>query len=135
LNEGEIVKSISFDIPQTGDFYNFEKVCKRTHLDIASVNTAAKITMENEVIKAAYVSIGGVAAIPKYLFKTSEFLVGKIIDSATIKEASFILQSEISPISDVRGTSDYKRLLANQLFYAHFIELFPSKVELQKLTR
>ena len=133
LKKGEIVKSISFEVIKNGDFYNFEKVSKRTHLDIASVNTASKITIENDVVKVAHISMGGVAPIPKYLFKTCNFLTGKSIDSEIIKEAASILQSEISPISDVRGASDYKRLLAQQLFFAHFIELFPAKVQLKKL--
>ena len=60
-------------------------------------------------------------------------MVGKTIDSQTVVEAAEILQTEISPISDVRGTSEYKRLLAKQLFFAHFIELFPNQVELEKL--
>jgi len=33
LKKGEILKSVSFKIPQPNDFYNFEKVCKRTHLE------------------------------------------------------------------------------------------------------
>ncbi len=134
LQEGEVLKNISFDILENEGFYNFEKVSKRTHLDIASVNSAARITLENEVVKIAHCSMGGVAPIPKYLFETSNFLRGKTIDSDTIKEAAEVLQSEIAPISDVRGSSEYKRLLAQQLFFAHFIELFPAKVKLQKLT-
>ena len=134
LKKGEILKTVSFEIPQSNDSFNFEKVCKRTHLDIASVNAAAKITVENDLVKIAHFSVGGVAAIPKYLFETSKFLVGKTIDSETIKAAAKVLESEISPISDVRGTAAYKRLLAQQLFYAHFIELFPEKIQLQKLT-
>ncbi|WP_299314957.1 FAD binding domain-containing protein [uncultured Aquimarina sp.] len=133
LQKGEILKCISFDVLEDGDFYNFEKVSKRTHLDIASVNTAIRITLENDVVKAAHVSMGGTAPIPKYLFDTSNFFIGKTIDSETVKEAETILQSEIAPISDVRGSSDYKCLLARQLFFAHFIELFPTKVQLQTL--
>ncbi|WP_298544230.1 FAD binding domain-containing protein [uncultured Aquimarina sp.] len=133
LFKGEILKSISFDILEDGDFYNFEKVSKRTHLDIASVNTAARITLENDIVRAAHFSMGGTAPIPKYLFNTSSFFIGKTINSETVKEAETLLQSEIAPISDVRGSADYKRLLAKQLFFAHFIELFPTKVEFQKL--
>jgi xanthine dehydrogenase small subunit len=33
------------------------------------------------------------------------------------------MQAEISPISDVRGTADYKRLLLRQLLWAHFRNL------------
>ena len=111
--------------------FNFEKVCKRTYLDIASVNTAISIKSEppatagaSHVITEAHVSAGGVAPIPLYLRKTSEFLRGKEISEATISKASEILQTEISPISDVRGSAEYKRLLLRQLFTAHFVELF-----------
>ena len=72
----------------------------------------------------AHVSAGGVAPIPLYLRKTSKFLLGKEISDETISEANEILQTEISPISDVRGSADYKRLLLRQLFTAHFVELF-----------
>jgi xanthine dehydrogenase small subunit len=104
--------------------FNFEKVSKRTFLDISSVNSAISLKIENHVILVAHVSAGGVAPIPLYLRETSEFLRGKQINDATLFEASEILQSEISPISDVRGSESYKRLLARQLFAAHFVELF-----------
>ncbi|WP_179318181.1 FAD binding domain-containing protein [Winogradskyella helgolandensis] len=125
LKEGELLKDITFKLPTEQSFFNFEKVCKRTHLDIASVNSAIQLSVENDTISEAHVSIGGVAAIPKYLHETSAFLVGKPLTLETILKANEILQKEISPISDVRGTTDYKRLLARQLFFAHFTELFP----------
>ena len=81
----------------------------------------------------AHFAVGGAAEIPKYLYKTNEFLIGKEICAETVKEAEAVLQSEISPISDVRGASEYKRLLAKQLFFAHFIELFPTEIQLNKL--
>ena len=104
--------------------FNFEKVSKRTYLDISSVNSAISLKIENNIIEKAHISAGGVAPIPLYLQKTSEFLRGKEISENTILEANEILQTEISPISDVRGSETYKRLLLKQLFIAHFIELF-----------
>ena len=130
LKEGELLKAIRFKLPSKNAFFNFEKVCKRTHLDIASVNAAIHISVENETITKAHVAIGGVAAIPKYLHDTSAFLTEKPLTSKTIVEANKMLQKEIAPISDVRGTSDYKRLLARQLFFAHFTELFPKQFTL-----
>ena len=125
LKEDELLKSIRFKLPSDGSVFNFEKVCKRTHLDIASVNSAIHIHVQNDTITEAHVSIGGVAAIPKYLDNTSQFLTGKLLSPEAIIKANDVLQSEISPISDVRGSNDYKRLLARQLFFAHFITLFP----------
>lgn len=133
LKEGELIKNIIFKLPTENSHFNFEKVSKRTHLDIASVNSACNLTVENNIITEAYVSIGGVAAIPKYLNKTSKFLNGKILSLQLVKDASDILQNEISPISDVRGSSEYKRLLARQLFFAHFTELFSDKITLTDL--
>ena len=57
--------------------------------------------------------------------KTSEFLKGKMITEELIDEVIEIVQTEISPISDARGTKEYKRLLLGQLIKAHFITLFP----------
>ena len=121
-SDEEFIKSIRFKKDFT--HFNFEKVCKRTYLDIASVNTVISLKVEDNLIKHAHVSIGGVFATPLYLRKTSELLRGKSINESTINEANEILQTEISPISDVRGTAEYKRLLAKQLFTAHFLELF-----------
>jgi Xanthine dehydrogenase, iron-sulfur cluster and FAD-binding subunit A len=104
--------------------FNFEKVSKRTFLDIASVNSAISLRVENDKILEANVSVGGVAPVPLYLRKTSAFLRDKEISEALIAEANEILQSEISPISDVRGSKEYKKLLAQQLFRAHFVEMF-----------
>jgi xanthine dehydrogenase small subunit len=47
-----------------------------------------------------------------------------MVNAETIADANEIMQAEISPISDVRGSADYKRLLLRQLFRAHFYELF-----------
>ena len=120
--EDEFITKIRFR--RNFSHFNFEKVSKRTYLDISSVNTAISLRVENSSVIDAHVSAGGVAPIPLYLRKTSEFLHGKEISEETIFDANKILQTEISPISDVRGSADYKRLLLRQLFTEHFVELF-----------
>ena len=130
LKEGELLKTIRFKLATKQSHFNFEKVSKRTHLDIASVNSAMQISVENGTISEAHVAVGGVYEIPFFLHKTAAFLKGKTLTTDIVIEAQDILQSEISPISDVRGSSDYKRLLARQLFFAHFMELFPRQFTL-----
>ena len=125
--ESEIISAIRFR--KNFSRFNFEKVCKRTFLDIASVNTAISLNFISAKanmfqVSAAHVSIGGVSPIPLYLKETSEFLTDREISTESIEEAARILDSEIAPISDVRGSAEYKRLLARQLFKAHFVELF-----------
>jgi xanthine dehydrogenase small subunit len=167
----EYITAIRFKKPLTDFRFNFEKVCKRTYLDIASVNTAASFRVEilpgkdwtppalteapsvddavsdahariafdgltdisskrvtsNSVeylITDAHVAAGGVAPIPLYLRETSSFLIGRIVNEETFQKANEIMQAEISPISDVRGSERYKRRLLRQLFRAHFVEMF-----------
>ena len=151
----EFIQTIRFRKPGEDFHFNFEKVCKRTYLDIATVNSAISLTVESTPgpgwvppalspsgvqqsepgavatgppveykIVSAHVSCGGVAPIPLYLKETSDFLRGQMINAETIADANEIMQAEISPISDVRGSEHYKRLLLRQLFRAHLVELF-----------
>lgn len=123
LQPGEIIEKISFMPPPAGSFFNFEKVCKRTHLDIASVNTACQLKLAPDgTIAEAHLSAGGIWPFPKYLEKTSAFLKGKKPTEALWAETEQILQTEIAPISDVRGSEAYKRLLLSKLFLAHLME-------------
>jgi xanthine dehydrogenase small subunit len=126
----EIVSTISFKLPTQDNHFNFEKVSKRIHLDIASVNTAIQLTVSENKITQVHLSAGGVGPIPMYLSKTCDFLLGKTLLPEIVQSANEILQSEVTPISDVRGSADYKRLLLRQLFYAHFITLFPDQFSL-----
>jgi len=130
INKNEIIKSIVFNYHPEPALFNFEKVSKRTHLDIASVNTAIHIRMTGEAISECSLSAGGVSPIPLTLRKTSAFLRSKPITPDIILQANEIMQGEISPISDVRGSAEYKRLLLRQLLFAHFIKLFPGRFNL-----
>lgn len=129
----EILTSVRFAIPNANTRFHFEKVSKRTYLDIASVNSAIRLEMDGDTIREAHVSAGGVAPIPKYLTNTSAFLTDKPISNETVRAAIAAMNEEIAPISDARGTADYKRLLLRQLFFAHFLELFPEKCALKEL--
>ncbi|WP_196890636.1 FAD binding domain-containing protein [Aureivirga marina] len=126
LKENEIIETVSFKILEKNASFNFEKVSKRTHLDIASVNSAMQIEIIENQITNIHLSIGGVAPIPFYAKNTVSFLNQNELNEENIEKSLEILNDEIAPISDIRGTSAYKRLLAKQLVKAHFITLFPN---------
>lgn len=128
----EYIETIWFELPAEGSLFNFEKVSKRTHLDIASVNTAICITVNGQLIMQASISAGGVNAVPTYLSATSAFLTGKVLTEELVEEATHIAQKEVSPISDARGSEAYKRLLLRQLMKAHFENV---KCKIQKEDR
>ncbi len=132
MRPGEVITKIIFPVPPRGSLFNFEKVSKRTHLDIASVNSAMMLQMNEQDIVAASISAGGVAPVPLFLKRTSEMLTGKKISAQLILDSIDLAMEEVAPISDARGSEKYKRLLLSQLIKAHFIKFFP-ELPLQKL--
>ncbi len=128
LQEGELIHHIEFGLPGSDTKFNFEKVSKRMHLDIASVNTAINLSMDGNMINNAVLSAGGIGPVPAFLRQTSNYLSGKALTMETLILAEKVIQDEITPISDIRGSVAYKRLLLRQLFFAHFTEIFPEQI-------
>ena len=130
MREGEYLKTITFPCGDHPPLFSFEKVSRRTHLDIAGVNSAISLRMHGDTISECHLSAGGVSPVPLFLGSTSAFLTGKQVNAETLLQAGEVIRQEISPISDVRGSKEYKRLLMRQLFIAHFLKLFPGKLNL-----
>jgi len=133
LNAGEILEKITFKLPNATTQFHFEKVSQRKYFDIASVNFASKFDLKDGLIKAVHLSVGGVGPIPTYLHQTSIFLNEKILTADLIKAAIPVLNTEISPISDARGSADYKRLLTRQLFIAQFLAVPSVDLAVEKI--
>jgi len=81
--------------------------------------------MAGQTVVSTRVSAGGVAPVPLLLRGASACLAGGKISAAAVRELAAIADSEIAPISDVRGSAAYKRSLLRRLLFAHFLELFP----------
>ncbi|HMI60498.1 MAG TPA: FAD binding domain-containing protein, partial [Puia sp.] len=120
----EYIEKISFDLPGRDMLFHFEKVSKRTNLDIASVNTAMLVRMSEGRIVEAALSAGGVGPVPAWLEGASSVMIGRMPDGELVEDVVERAEAEISPISDARGTETYKRLLLGQLIKAHFLTLF-----------
>ncbi len=129
--KSEILTTIWFPAPVSGTKINFEKVSKRTCLDIASVNSGMLLQVEDGVVKNIQFSLGGVAPIPLFLGQTCQFLEGRAINMENARRAIEMTQEEIAPIDDVRGKADYKRRLAKQLFIGHLTKLCPQKFKVK----
>jgi len=94
------------------------------------VNSAIHLRVTGDTITECRLSAGGVSPVPLYLEKTVAFLTGRPVSADIVLQANEIIQEEISPISDARGSAGYKRLLLRQLLIAHFLKLFPEKIKL-----
>lgn len=120
LKPGELLKEVIIPMDLAYAHIHFEKVSRRTHLDIASVNSAMSIKLNNRIITRVHASAGGVGPVPLYLKGFCDHLQNKIWEEKLEEEAIRIALNEISPISDVRGSKNYKRLLLEQQLHIHF---------------
>ena len=91
-----------------------------------------KINDEKGTIQAIELSMGGVAPIPFFMNKTCEYLKDKPVNRQTILDVLSVAMNEISPISDIRGSAEYKRLLVRQFIIAHFTKLYPEFVTVRE---
>lgn len=122
LAAGEAVEAIAVRVRDLR--LRFEKVSRRRVLDIASVNVALCADGESVGLAA-----GGVAPVPLYLEAASRLLSGGTGDAAEARAAIDLALGEIAPISDVRGSAAYKRLLLRNLLIAALSALFPQRVD------
>ncbi|MDD2760491.1 MAG: molybdopterin dehydrogenase, partial [Methylomonas sp.] len=130
---GERITELVFDATPPPSGFSFEKVGKRIHLDVAGVNSAMAISLSGRLVTDVHIAAGGVAPTPLYLTATCDYLREKPLKAETVLAAAAIAQTEIAPIDDLRGSAVYKRLLFRQLFFAHFLKLFPDRISWEAL--
>ena len=125
----ELIEWIYFDTPDEATLFSFEKICKRDCLDMATVNSAMRVVVDNGTVRKASFAVGGLGPTIRYLEKTAEFLVGKRIDNQTFKQANRIAQTEITP----RSRAEYKRSLVRQQLFIHLMKFSPETISLEGL--
>jgi len=133
LHPGEVVTAVRIPTAVQQDAVSFEKISQRRNLDIASVNSSLRLHVEDGVVSAATLSVGGVAPIPMLATGTAQVLTGQPLTAATVLVAADILDQEIAPIDDVRGSAAYKRLIARRALFAHALRLGAGSIRHEEL--
>ena len=122
LASGEIITAV--EIPTGKPFRNLRlyKVSQRKDLDISAVSAALNIDVSTSgKISAASLAFGGVAATPIRLGKVERFLIGKAPSHELFDAARAMIDSQLMPLSDARGSDIYRRVLIANIFqrYVH----------------
>ena len=117
LQVGEILVAIVFPptLPHCGSAY--ERFIPRNEMDIAVVGAASRVQIapSGDKIEFARIGLAAVAPTPKYALEASEWLAGKPLTEATYAQAGELAKKVASPISDMRGTAEYRTHLVGVL--------------------
>ena len=97
------------------------KVAKRQTDDISIVVAAFVLGFDAQRrVAHARLAYGGMAATPMRARAVEDWLLGRVLDAATMTEAAARLRAAFTPISDHRASADYRRALCANLF-ARFV--------------
>jgi xanthine dehydrogenase small subunit len=132
LQPDEIITRVHINIVR--DTLKLYKVSRRKDLDISAFTAALRLAMTGDRIDRAAIAYGGVAPTVIRLPRTEAFLTGKSATLDTFEHAGRIARDEIKPISDVRGSADYRLQLAENIMAKFWYETFaaaPSTVHLK----
>jgi len=110
-------------IPIVRDTLKLYKVSRRRDLDISAFTAAIRLSTTDGHINTAAIAYGGVAPTVLRLKNTESFLAGKPINIDTFEAAARIARDEIAPISDVRGSRDYRLQLAENILCKFYYEI------------
>ena len=99
--------------PHSSDCY--QRFIPRNEMDIAVVGVGAAVTLNGDTCTAARISLGAVAPTPLFAKEASASLVGKPLNASTIAAAAALAQQVAVPITDMRGTAEYRTHLVGVL--------------------
>jgi xanthine dehydrogenase small subunit len=122
LAPDELLVGVRMPLPSSTELVRCYKVSRRRDLDISTFTAAIRLTLSGETIARAAVAYGGVGPTVLRLPATEASLVGRPFTEATFREAGSVAVREISPISDVRGSRDYRLALARNVLLKFFHE-------------
>jgi xanthine dehydrogenase small subunit len=118
----ELITSVIIPKLTNGAIVKSYKVSKRKDLDISTVNACFKVEINASQIKSIVLVYGGMAEVTKRAKNAEEFLTGKQWTRETIEQAMTLIDKEFTPISDARGSDEYRRVVARNLLMKFFIE-------------
>ena len=110
LDAGEFVVGVRMPHPgaRTADAYL--RFIPRTEMDIAVAGAGVSVTLDEAgVCTAARVAIGAVAPTALLVSAAADALIGTRLDEASLAAAGSACTAASRPISDKRGTADYRR--------------------------
>jgi carbon-monoxide dehydrogenase medium subunit len=115
LNPGEILTEIRVPVPPArsgGAYFKLERKVG----DFATAAVAAQVTLDaNGAVQKVGIALTNVGPTPIKAKKAEDFLRGKKLDEANIRQAGQLAADEAQPSSDLRGPAEYKKGLVKEL--------------------
>lgn len=122
LAPDEVLARILVPHPAHNELLRAYKVSKRFDDDISAVCLVLCLHLEGGAVRAASIGAGGVAAVPARARQAEAALTGQPWNEAAVQRAAQALQTEFTPLSDMRASSAYRRTVLARLVQRFWLE-------------
>ena len=114
VKPGEILTEVTVPAQPAGAGWSWKKFLPRTADDYATVSVACLLTLENgsNRCKDARIALGSAGTTPVRADAAEAARRGQALTPERLAEAAREVEGQVDPISDFRGSSDYKREMA-----------------------
>ena len=136
LASDEVIKSVSVPLPVKYEQFRVYKISKRYDQDISTVCGAFNLAINNGIIESACIAYGGMAATPMRAREAEAALVGAQLDlndEAALQTAKRAIADTFSPLTDMRGSAQYRAQVAVNLLDRFVHDVAGETVEVMAL--
>lgn len=116
LRKDEIIKEVTFPRPNSKAKMAYVKLGLRNAMAISVVSLAVMLEVQGNHCKKARIGLGAVAPTPIRAYQTEAILIGEKVTTELINICSKKVLDEISPITDIRASAEYRREMTSTLF-------------------
>jgi xanthine dehydrogenase small subunit len=128
LAKDELIAHVVLPLPASEDRIRLYKISQRRDLDIATFGAGIRVRENRGIVEDVRIALIGVAPTVVRLPRTEASLRGQPFSESSFRAAGKIARAEITPISDVRGSADFRWQLAENILPRFYFEQVESRV-------
>jgi carbon-monoxide dehydrogenase medium subunit len=115
LQPGELLVALHLPPPPPHSGARYLRFIPRNEMDIAVAGVGVEVVLDNGKFRSARVALAAVAPTPLFVREAGDALAGQPVNEASIARAADIARASVKPITDMRGTADYRRHICGVL--------------------
>lgn len=116
LASGEVIRDVWLPRPPDGAVFDCQKLSRRRDQDIAAVGLSVFLLADEEGrVAEARVTHGGLGPTASRAPGAEAALRGARLSRESLDAAAVALEAEIAPMTDLRGSAEYRRVAAGNL--------------------
>ncbi len=124
MQSDELLREIRIAPPLPGSTGHYARFLRTAAEHRPLVNVALALRREAGCGHAVRLVVAASTAIPTRAIRAEQFLEGRVVTPAVAAEAAAMVAADIDPLSDQRGTADYRRAMVGVTVQRSIAALF-----------